>query len=115
MESGRNSLMMESRATAPGCGEPAALNADGSVKLEAGAAANQALLGRLLAMAQRYRGEGNLREAMELFWELAENHPGTAEADAAGATLLELAASYERNAAPHMARSMYERLMGMEG
>ena len=101
METGSNSLMTESDATAP----------SGSKH----AGASQALLGRLLAMAQRYRGEGNLREAMELFWELAENHPGTAEADAAGATLLELAASYERNAAPHMARSMYERLMGMEG
>ena len=114
MESGRNSLMMESRATAAGRSEPAALEADGSVKPEAGAAANQALLGRLLAMAHRYRSEGKLGQAVELYWELAEDHPGTAEADAASATLLELAAGYERNDAPHMARSMYERLMGME-
>ena len=108
-------MMMESRAIAPGRSEPAALEADGSVKPEAGAAANQALLGRLLAMAHRYRSEGNLREAMELYWELAEDYPGTPQADAAKAVLLELATSYERNDAPHMARSMYERLMGMEG
>ena len=115
MESGRNSLMMESRATAPGRSEPAALEADGSVKSEAGAAANQALLGRLLAMAHRYRSEGKLGQAVELYWTLAEDSPGTPQADAASAMLLELAASYERNDAPHMARSMYERLMDMEG
>lgn len=115
MQSGRNSLMMESRATAPGRSEPAALEADGSVKPEAGAAANQALLGRLLAMAHRYRKHENLRQAVELYWTLAEDYPGTPQADAAKAVLLELAASYERNEARHMARSMYERLMGMEG
>ena len=100
METGSNSLMTESGATAP----------SGSKH----AGASQALLGRLLAMAHQYRSKGNLQEAMELYWELAEDHPGTAEADAASATLLELAASYERNDAPHMARSMYERLMDME-
>ena len=35
MESGRNSLMMESRASAPGRSEPAALEAGGSVEPEA--------------------------------------------------------------------------------
>ena len=114
MESGRNSLMMESRATAPGRSEPAALEADGSVKPEAGAAANQALLGRLLAMAHRYRSEGKLGQAVELYWELAEDHPGTAEAGAANAVLLDLAANYERDEAPHMARSIYERLLAQE-
>ena len=115
MESDSNSLMMESGVTAPGRSEPAALEADGSVKPEAGAGANQALLGRLLAMAHRYRSEGNLGQAVELYWTLAEDYPGTPQADAAKAVLLELAASYERNEARHMARSMYERLMGMEG
>ena len=91
MESDRNSLVMESSA-----------------------AANQALLGRLLAMAHRYRSEENLQQATELYWTLAEDYQGTPQADAARAVLLELATSYERNQAPHMARSMYERLMGME-
>ena len=82
--------------------------------LAAGAAANQALLGRLLAMAHRYRSEENLQQATELYWTLAEDYAGTPQADAARAVLLALAASYERNDAPHMARSMYERLMDME-
>ena len=111
MESGSNSLMMESRATAPGRSEPAALEAYGSVKPEAGAAANQALLGRLLTMAHRYRSEGNLGQAVDLYWTLAEDYLGTPQADAAKAVLLELAASYEREGARHMARSMYERLL----
>ena len=135
MESDRDSLMMESGATAPGSSESAALEAGGSVKSgaaavatqallerlltrcpllhggECGAAANQLLLERLLAMAHRYRSDGNLRQAMELYWELAEDHAGTPEADAAKAVLLELAASYEREGARHMARSIYKRLL----
>ena len=75
MESGRNSLIMES---------------GGSVKPEAGAAANQALLGRLLAMAHRYRSEGNLRQATELYWTLVDDYPGTSQANAARVVLLEL-------------------------
>ena len=100
MESGRNSLMTESDATAP----------SGSKH----ARASQALLGRLLAMAHRYRSDGNIRQATELYWSLVEDYPGTPQAHAARAVLLELATSYERNEARRMARSMYERLMGME-
>ncbi len=135
MESDRDSLMMESGAIAPGSSESAALEAGGPVKPgagaaapqalierifaqcpivkggECGAAANQLLLKRLLAMAQRYRKQGNLRQATELYWTLAEDYPGAPEADAAKAVLLELAASYEREGARHMARSMYERLL----
>ena len=106
--------MMESRATAAGRSEPAALEADGSVKPEAGAAANQALLGRLLAMAHRYRSEENLQQATELYWTLAEDYQGTPQADAARAVLLELAEGYERDEALHMARGMYERLLEEE-
>ena len=98
METGRDSLIMES---------------GGPVKPEAGAAANQALLGRLLAMAHRYRSEENLWQATELYWTLAEDYPGTPQADAAKTILLGLADGYERNER-HMARSMYERLLGLE-
>ncbi|HZY31241.1 MAG TPA: hypothetical protein VFF86_06315 [Candidatus Methylomirabilis sp.] len=135
MESDRNSRVMGPSAVTPGSGEPAALEAGSAGKPEAGAAANQALLGRLLArcpilkgggcgaaanqlllerllaMAHRYRSDGNLRQAVELYWTLAEDCPGTPPADAAKAVLLELAASYEREGARHMARSMYERLL----
>ena len=106
--------MTEPRATAPRRSKPAALKAGGSVKTEVEVGANHMLLERLLAMAQRYRGEGKLRQAMELYWELVEDHPGTAEAGAANAVLLDLAANYERDEAPHMARSIYERLLANE-
>ncbi len=111
MASDSDSLMTTSDATAARRSKLAVLKAGGPAKPEADTGANQVLLKLLLAMAQRYRSEGKLREAMELYWELAEDHPGTAAADAAKAVLLELAASYERNDAPHMARSIYERLL----
>lgn len=105
MESDRNSLVMGSSAVTPG---------SGAGKPEAGAAANQALLGWLLTMAHRYRSEGNIRQATELYWTLVEDYPGTPQADAARAVLLELAEGYEHNQARHMARSMYERLLDLE-
>ena len=49
-----------------------------------------------------------------MFWMLAEDYQGTPQADAAKATLLEMAEGYERNNARHMARSMYTRLMRLE-
>lgn len=70
-----------------------------------------AVLDRLLAMANAYRSEGHHRQAMELYWELAEDHPGTPQFDVARTVLLELAAAYERQGARRMARSIYERLL----
>jgi len=103
--------MTEADTGAPRSRKPAVSKARSSVKPKTDTVVNHVLLERLLAMAQRYRSEGNFREAMGLYWELAEDHPGTPEADAASATLLDLAANYERNAAPHMARSIYKRLL----
>lgn len=114
MESGRNSLTMKSGASAPRKSKPATLKVRGPAKPEAGTGANPALLGRLLAMAHRYRSEENLQQAIELYWKLAEDYPGTPQADAARAVLLELAEGYERDEALHMARSMYERLLDEE-
>jgi tetratricopeptide (TPR) repeat protein len=111
MKSDRNSLVMESSAGAPEGSEPAASGAGGAMKPEEGADENQALLGRLLAMAQRYRSEGNLRQAIELYWTLAQGYPRTPQSDAAHRVLLEIADAYERQGARHMARSMYERLL----
>ena len=91
--------------------KPAAAKTGGAASPAANAGAKLMLLDRVLAMAKRFHAEGKLREAMELYWELAEERTGTAEANAANAMLLELAAGYERNAAPHMARSIYLRLM----
>lgn len=104
----------ESAASAPVKDKRTVLKARVPVKPASSAGANQVLFGRLLAMAQRYRNEGKLQEAMDLYWELVEDHPGIAEAGAANAVLLDLAANYERDEAPHMARSIYERLLAQE-
>lgn len=77
----------------------------------ADATMNQSLAGRLLAMANRYRSEKNLRQATEIYWTLVEKYSVTAQARAARLVLLELADEYECNNARHMARSIYERLM----
>lgn len=69
-------------------------------------------LERLLVMAQEYQSEGDLRQAVELYWSIVEDHSGTPQAKTAKAALLDLADNYQRNNERHMARSMYERLMG---
>jgi hypothetical protein len=84
---------------------------DLSAATDANAMVIRMLLERLLAMAQRYRHDGAIREAMELYWEIAEEYPQTPEAAMSRAVLLDLAVSFERHAAPHMARSIYERLL----
>jgi hypothetical protein len=88
-----------------------ALKADESTRLEVGARKNGVLLHRLLAMAQGYRDGGDVRTAMDLYWLLAEEHQETREAVTAKEVLLEMAAGFERRRAPHMARSIYERLV----
>ncbi|MBY0577698.1 MAG: hypothetical protein K2P57_01490 [Burkholderiales bacterium] len=70
-----------------------------------------AVLERLLSMAQTYRSEGSVRQAMEMFWELVEDFSGTPQAQVARKALLDLAMSYERSGARREARSIYERLV----
>jgi outer membrane protein assembly factor BamD (BamD/ComL family) len=72
------------------------------------------MLERLFAMAQRYRKEGNLRQASEMFWTLVDEHSETPQARGAKEELLKLAEGYERTGNQHMARGMYERLMDLE-
>lgn len=69
------------------------------------------LLHRLLIMAQGHRDRGDVRTAMDLYWLLVEEHQETRQAITAKEVLLEMAAGYERRRAPHMARSIYERLL----
>jgi hypothetical protein len=69
------------------------------------------VLGRLLAMARRYRSAGEINAAMEMFWELAEDHADSGEGKTARQALLEIAAHDERGGAKHMARAIYERLL----
>jgi hypothetical protein len=73
------------------------------------------LIGRLLGMANRYRLEGNLRQATEMYWSLLENHNGTRQAEAAKIALMDVAIGYELDDSRHMARSIYEDLLKYEG
>lgn len=72
-------------------------------------------LDHLLAMAHRYRHEGQLRQAMEMYWMLLEDHSSTAQALEAQKSLLELADAYEREDERHTARAVYERLCDLDG
>ena len=108
-----DSLTMDSGQTAPNRSKSAAAKVPGPAKL-LNVDASHVAIERLLAMSQQYRSDGKIREAMELYWELAEDHPQTDEAAVAKAMLLELATRYERNGAPHMARSIYERFLDGE-
>jgi lipopolysaccharide biosynthesis regulator YciM len=69
-----------------------------------------ASLDHLLTMAQCYRSEGKLRQAMDLYWMLLEDHPETTQAQGARSRLLELADVYEQDGLRHQARAIYERL-----
>jgi len=70
-------------------------------------------LDHLLAMAQHYRKEGNLRQAMDIYWMLSDDHSETAQAQSAQDILLELARIYEHDGARHQARAVYERLVSI--
>jgi len=115
METDLNEPVTESDAAPAESTAPRHIEAGGSESAKAGTAMSQAMLAYLLAMAQQYRKEGNCRQATELFWTLAEEHPQTLEADVAKAELLQLAEGYGRAGAQRMARSMYERLLELEG
>jgi outer membrane protein assembly factor BamD (BamD/ComL family) len=67
-------------------------------------------LDQLYAMARRYLGEGNPRQAMEIYWTLSEGHPTTPQGQSAQDGLLELAAIFGSDGSRHQARAIYERL-----
>lgn len=72
---------------------------------------DHAVLERLLAMAKIYWSEGNLWQAMDLYWELVEDFRGTPQSVEARSALLDMARAYENNGARREARSIYERLL----
>ena len=77
-------------------------------------AAGPSMLARLFAMAQRYRKDGNYRQATEMYWTMVSDHADTPQAEQAKEELLTMAEGYERAGNEHMARGMYERLMDLE-
>jgi hypothetical protein len=64
----------------------------------------------LLSMAHRYRGEDSVWQATEMYWRLSDDYSGTPQSLEAEKSLLEMAETYERAGARHMARAIYERL-----
>lgn len=120
-----NSLIVEKEPTrmpsalAPGDGMAPADGANGSSHSprtrESGSLpaceAPSKVLSRLLRMADTYRAGGNLRQALEMYFELVEKHGESAEATLAGEILLGVAEAYEGNGELHLARSIYERML----
>lgn len=65
---------------------------------------------RLLAMADDYLRSGSLHQAIEMYFHLMGECPGTAEADQAEERILEVADYHERAGEMRLARAIYERL-----
>jgi tetratricopeptide (TPR) repeat protein len=73
--------------------------------------ASNPLLGHLLKIAESYRIEYALRQAIEIYFETADNFPNTPEAQQARQKLTEIAEHYERSGEFRQARSLYQRLL----
>ena len=73
--------------------------------------AKSVLLDCLMEVADRYCAENATRQAVEIYFELAENHAGTSQAQHARERLMEIAAEYERAGGRRQARGIYERLL----
>lgn len=69
------------------------------------------ILDRFLVMAQAYRAEGNVFNAMELFWKLVEDYPDSPQAEESKNALIEIAMQYEHEGLRHPAYAIYERLL----
>lgn len=69
------------------------------------------LLTKLLSIADMYRAEKSIHQAMSIYFELAEDHAGTPEAYEALERLLDVAKKYEDAGEIRQARSLYERLL----
>ena len=69
------------------------------------------LLTKLLKIADMYRADESIHQAMSIYFELAEEHAGTPEAYEALERLLDIAKNYEDAGEIRQARSLYERLL----
>jgi hypothetical protein len=65
---------------------------------------------RLLRMAETYKADGAVRQAMSLFLTLVEDYPDTLEAARAVHRLLAIADDFEAVGEFRQARSIYERI-----
>jgi len=69
------------------------------------------VLARLLRMADGYRRAGAPNQAIEMYFELVEQHGDSPEGRKAHAGLMELCDEYERAGKLRQARALYERLL----
>jgi hypothetical protein len=69
------------------------------------------VLGRLLAMADSYLRADSLRQALEMYHKLAQEHPDAAEGMIAEERLLDVARRHEEAGEMHSARAIYEQLV----
>ena len=68
-------------------------------------------LNDLLALAERHGSQGNLRQAEDMFWMLADDYSEAPQAEVAKDRLRALAHEFERDGNPHEAHAIYERLI----
>ena len=73
--------------------------------------ARNPMLWRLLKIADGYRAENDFHQAMAIYFEVAEKHPGTPEAFDAIERLLQIGNQYEEIGETHQAYGIYERLL----
>ena len=69
------------------------------------------VLARLLRMADGYRRSGAPHQAIEMYFELVDQHGETAEGILAHARLMDVCEQYEMEGKMRQARSLYERLL----
>ncbi len=69
------------------------------------------LLDHFLKMGDDYGRDGSVRQAIELYFDLVNNHDGTDQAVVACDRLMMIAQQYEDNGELHLARGVYERLL----
>ncbi len=71
------------------------------------------VLANLVDMADMYARNGALRQAIELYFELAKDHDGTEQAVLANDRLMAIAQRYQENGEFRLARGIYERLLNL--
>ncbi|MCY2992903.1 MAG: hypothetical protein NTY19_34230 [Planctomycetota bacterium] len=69
------------------------------------------VLSRLLRMADGYRRSGSPKQAIEIYFELADRNAETPEGQTACERLMEIAEEYEQQGLARQARGIYERLL----
>ena len=82
-----------------------------AVSTECPAPSPSPILSRLLRMADGYRGSGSPKQAIEMYFELAERNAESLEGRQASDRLVEIAEEYEQQGMARQARSIYERLL----